>query len=70
MTGGVKLIRSDGVHEELLMEVHNIVQEAGIKTIPRRRKAKRQTGCLRRPYKYLAKEKKWKAKEKMKDTSS
>ena len=68
MIGGVKLIRSDGVHEELLMEVHNIVQETGIKTIPRT-KAKRQTGCLRRPYKYLAKEKKWKAKEKMKDTS-
>ena len=27
------------------------LQEAGIKTIPRKRKAKRQDGCLRRPYK-------------------
>ena len=27
------------------------LQEAGIKTIRRKRKAKRQDGCLRRPYK-------------------
>ena len=39
------------------------------KPSPRRRNAKRQTDCLRRPYKYLAKEEKWKAKEKRKDTS-
>ena len=37
--------------EELWMEVHDIVQETGIKTIPRKRNAKKQNGWLRRPYK-------------------
>ena len=46
---GLDLI--DRVHEQLSMEVPDIEQEAGIKTIPRRRNAKRQNGCLRRPYK-------------------
>ena len=45
---GLDLI--DRVPEELQMEVHNIVQEAVIKTIPKRT-AKRQNGCLRSPYK-------------------
>ena len=31
---------------------------------PRKRSTKRQNGCLRRPYKKLRKEEKWKAKEK------
>ena len=31
----------DGVPEELWTEVHNIVQEAVIKTIPKRKKCKR-----------------------------
>ena len=35
------MIRSDRVHEELLMEVHNIVQEAGIKTILKKKKCKK-----------------------------
>ena len=42
---------TDKVPEELWMEVHDIVQEAGIKTIPPKRNTKRQNGCLRRPYK-------------------
>ena len=37
--------------EELWAEVHNIVQEAVIKIIPKEKNAKRQNGCLRRPYK-------------------
>ena len=42
----------DRVPDELWMEVHNIIQQAGIKTIPKKKKnAKRQNGCLRRPYK-------------------
>ena len=53
----------DTVPEELWMEVHDIVQEAVIKTIPKKRNAKRQNGRLKRPYKYLRKEK-LKAKEK------
>ena len=47
---GLALI--DRVPEELWTEVHNTVQEAVIKTIPKgKRNAKRQNGCLRRPYK-------------------
>ena len=41
----------DRMPEELWIEVHDIVQEAAIKTSPRKRNAKRQNGCLRRPYK-------------------
>ena len=38
------------VPEELWMGVHDIVQETGIKTIPKKNE-KKQNGCLRRPYK-------------------
>ena len=41
----------DRLPEELWTEICDIVQEAGIKTIPKKRNAKRQNGCLRRPYK-------------------
>ena len=41
----------DRVPEELWMEVHNTVQEAVIKTTPRKGNATRQNGCLKRPYK-------------------
>ena len=40
----------DRVLEELWMEVLDIVQEAGIKTIPQKRKCKKAK-WLRRPYK-------------------
>ena len=46
---GLDLI--DRVPDELWLEVHDIVQEAVIKTMPKKRNAKRQNGCLRRPYK-------------------
>ena len=47
---GLDLI--DRVPEELWMKVHNIVQEVVIKTIfKKKRNAKRQNGCLRKPYK-------------------
>ena len=39
----------DRVPEELWMEVHDIVQETEIKTIPMEKKC--TNGCLRRPYK-------------------
>ena len=39
----------DKVPEELWMEVHDIVQETVIKTIKKKRNAKRQNGSLRRP---------------------
>ena len=53
---GLDLI--DKVPEELWTEVRDIVQGAGIKTIPRKRNEKRQNGCPRRPYKQLRKEEK------------
>ena len=46
---GLDLI--DGVPEELWMEVRDTVQEMVIKTIPKKKKCKRQNGCLRRLYK-------------------
>ena len=46
---GLDLI--DRVPEELQREVHDTVQEAGIKTIPWKRNAKKQNGCLGRSYK-------------------
>ena len=46
---GLDLI--DRVPEELWMEVHDIVQEQWSRPSPRKRNAKRQNGCLRRPYK-------------------
>jgi len=45
---GVDLI--DRVLDELWTEVHDIVQETGIKNIPRKRNAKKQNGSLRSPY--------------------
>ena len=41
----------DRVPEELWMAVHDIVQEAVIKTIPKKKKCQKQTACLRRRYK-------------------
>ena len=43
---GLDLI--DRLPSELWTEVHDIVQETGIKTIPRKRNAKKQNGSLRR----------------------
>ena len=43
----------DRVSEELWTEVCDIVQEVVIKTIPKKKKPKRQNGCLRKPYKQL-----------------
>ena len=39
------------VPDELWTEVRDIVEQTGIKTIPKKKKAKRQNSCLRRPYK-------------------
>ena len=53
---------TDRVPEELWTEVHNIVQELVIKTTPKKKKCKKQNGCLRRLYKYLRKEREVKSK--------
>ena len=65
----LRLDMIDRVPEDLWMDIHDIEQETVIKTIPQKRNAKRQNGCLRRPYKELRKEEKLKAKEKRKDRS-
>ena len=44
---------TDRVPEELWMGVRDIVQETGIKNIPKKQKCKKANGCLRRPYKKL-----------------
>ena len=41
------------VPEELWMEVRDTVQEEGSRPSPRKRNAKWQNGCLRRPYTWL-----------------
>ena len=46
---GVELI--ERVLDELWTKVHDVVQETGIKTIPMEKTAKKQNGCLGRPYK-------------------
>ena len=46
---GLDLI--DRMSDELWNEVCDTVQETGIKTIPKKKKCKKQNGCLRRPYK-------------------
>ena len=46
---GIDLI--DRVPGELWMEVHDIVQEIGVKTIPKKKKCKTAKWLLRRPYK-------------------
>ena len=46
---GLDLI--DRVPDELWTGVCDIVQETGTKTIPKKKKYKKQNGCLRRPYK-------------------
>ena len=46
-----RLDLTDRVPDELWTEVHDIVQETGIKTIPMENKCKKQNGHLRRPYK-------------------
>ena len=41
----------DRVPEELWTRVWDIIQEAVIITIPKKKDEKRQNGCIRRPYK-------------------
>ena len=62
---GLDLI--DRVPEELWREVHDIVQKAVIKTIPKKKKCKKAKSLFEEAYKELRKEEKLKAKEKRKD---
>ena len=62
---GVDLI--DREPDELWMEVHDIVQKAVIKTIPKKKKCKKAKWLFEEALKILRKEEKRKAKEKRKD---
>ena len=62
-----KLDLVDRVLEELWIQVHNIVQEAGTKTILKKRNSRSQNDFLRKLYKWLRKEGKQKARGKGKD---
>ena len=62
---GLYLIERDP--EELWMEVHDIVQEAGIKTIPKKKKCKKAKWLSEEALQIAVKEEKQKAKEKRKD---
>ena len=60
----------DRVPEELWTEVHNILQEAVTKTIPKKKKCKRVKWLSDKAVQMLRKEDKQKAKEKGKETSN
>ena len=64
---GLDLI--DRVPEELSMEVHDIVQEAVINTISKKKKCKKAKWLSEEALQIAVKEEKSKAKEKRKDTS-
>ena len=53
--------------EELWMEIHNIVQEAVIKTTPKTKKCKKAKWLSEEALQIAEKEEKWNAKEKRKD---
>ena len=55
--------------EELWTEVHDIVQEAGIKTISKKKKCKKAKWLSEEALQIAVKRKKRKSKEKTKDTS-
>ena len=42
---------TDIVPDEVQTGVRDIVEETGIKTIPKKKKCKKANGCLRKPYK-------------------
>ena len=62
---GLDLI--DRVPEELWTEVHDIVQEAGIKTIPKKKKCKKAKWLSEEALQIAVKRREVKAKEKRKD---
>ena len=57
----------DRVPDELWMEVHDIVQEAGIKTIPKKKKCKKAKWLSEEALQIAVKRREAKDKEKRKD---
>ena len=63
---GIQILESDKARFPILCVIREMIST--LKPSPRKRNAKRQNSCLRRPYKQLRKEK-GKAKEKWKAIS-
>ena len=63
---GLDLI--DNVPDELRRDVHDIVQETGMKTIPKKKKGKKAKSVSAEAFQIAEKKKMQKAKEKRKDT--
>ena len=64
---GLDLI--DGVPEELWMEVHDIVQEAVIKTIPKKKKCKKAKWLFEKDLKVAEKRREMKGKIKKRNVT-
>ena len=64
---GLDLI--DRVPDELWMEVHDIIQETGIKTIPMEKKCKKAKWLSGEAFQIAVKRREVKSEEKRKDTS-
>ena len=65
---GLDLVNS--MPEELQMDIHNTVQEAVNKAIPKKMKSKKAKGLSPESFKYLKKEEKQKPREKGKSASN
>ena len=63
----IQRIRSDRVPEEIWREVHDIVQEAVIQTIPKKKKCKKAKWFTEEALQVAEKRKQAKTKEKRKD---
>ena len=63
----VEMGNNDRVPEELWTEVHDIVQEEGIKTIPKKKKCKKAKWLSEEDLQIAERRKTLKAKEKRKD---
>ena len=64
-----RVVLIDRVPEELLIKVHDIVQETGIKTIPKKKKCKKSKWLSEEALQIAVKRIEVKAKEKRKDIS-
>ena len=60
----------DKVPEELWMEVHNTVQEAVTKTIPKKNKCKKAKWLSEGALQIAEKRREWQARQKVKDISN
>ena len=70
MNGFKELEFVNSVPEELGMEVHNIVQESANKTIPKKKKSKKEKWLSEETLQIAEEKDKWKARDKGKGISN